>query len=107
MLPGLLAAFLVYRLAPALPAKVVRPMQRGASLGLLQGVRRLLDRAATLNGLVTLTFTNAFPLWLVGEHGLNHSDGAASGVLFGHTFRAGDARRWAASALSSSRSALC
>lgn len=75
VLPGLLAAFLVYRFAPAPPpAKAARPLTKGLSLGLLRGPVGVLTAVATLNGLVTLTFTSAFPLWLVDQYGLAPDD---------------------------------
>lgn len=36
----------------------------------------LLTGAATLNGLVVLSFSSAFPLWMVSEHGLGAGDAA-------------------------------
>jgi MFS transporter, FSR family, fosmidomycin resistance protein len=74
VLPGLLAAFVVFWFAPTPPPRAMRPAVSGKSLGLLKGPVGLLTVAATLNGLAMLTFTSSFPLWMVSEYGLGADD---------------------------------
>jgi len=81
MVPGLLAAALVYAVAPPDAAAPVEGA-RGFDRSLFAGPVGVLTAAGTLNSLVTLTFVSAFPLWLVQSRGLA-TDDALIGLTLG------------------------
>lgn len=74
ILPGLLAAVLIFRLSPKSSPIVGRAAARGLGWRLLRGPVGLLTVAGALNGLVTLAFTSGFPLWLVNARGIAADD---------------------------------
>lgn len=80
ILPGLFAAFLIFRLAPKSPPAKARPSARGLGWRLIRGPVGLLTAAASLNALVILAFTSGYPLWLVNVRGV-----AADSMVLGAT----------------------
>ena len=80
ILPGLFAAFLIFRLAPKSPPAKARPSARGLGWRLIRGPVGLLTAAASLNALVILAFTSGYPLWLVNVRGV-----AADSMALGAT----------------------
>lgn len=71
MIPGLLAALLVYLLTPESHVAVAAPEERRFDRRFFTGPIGLLTLAGTLNHLPFLTFVSAAPLWLVQARGVD------------------------------------